>query len=123
MKFRAPRLRVRCALLCLGLALTPAMGLAPAAAAEHPTSRVTLRAQNEPVRAVLLRLAHQTGANISVGEGVSGYVTLELHGVTLAQALRAILEPLGAGYRLRDGVYDIEASSGTARAGAAPDPL
>jgi type II secretory pathway component GspD/PulD (secretin) len=119
---RASQLRGRCAILCLGLALTPAIAIAPASSAEHAQSRVTLRAQNEPVRAVLLRLAHQTGANISVGEGVSGYVTLELHGVTLVQALRAILEPLGAGYRLRDGVYDIEAVNGATR-GSAGGPV
>ena len=83
-------------MLLLGLALIPVTASAPASSADHAETRVTLRAQNEPVRAVLLRLAHQTGANIAVGEGVSGYVTLELHGVTLAQALRAILEPLGA---------------------------
>ena len=70
-----------------------------------------------------MRLAHQSGANIVVGEGVTGYVTLELNGVTLAQALRAILEPLGATYRLRDGIYDVDvAAGGPARAlnGTAP---
>jgi general secretion pathway protein D len=89
------------------------MVFAPASSAERSPLRVTLHAQNEPVRAVLLRLVHRSGASISVGEGVDGYVTIDLHGVTLVQALRAILEPLGAGYRLQDGVYDIELLKGT----------
>jgi type II secretory pathway component GspD/PulD (secretin) len=108
-------------MLRLGLALTAALAIAPAVAAE-PQPRVTLHAQNEPVRAVLTRLARQSGANISVSEGVGGYVTLELHRVTLAQALRAILEPLGAGYHLRQGVYDIEAATGAPRSFAATAP-
>jgi type II secretory pathway component GspD/PulD (secretin) len=119
---RAPRLGYRCAILRLGLALTAVLGLAPGAAAE-PQPRVTMHAQNEPVRAVLMRLARQSGANISVGEGVGGYVTLELHGVTLAQALRAILEPLGAAYHLRQGVYDIEAANGPPHSLTATAPV
>jgi type II secretory pathway component GspD/PulD (secretin) len=85
-------------------------------AAREIASTVTLRAQNEPVRAVLMRLARETGANISVGDGVGGYVTIQLHGVALAKALRAVLEPLGAGYHLRDGVYVIEPIKGVAQA-------
>ncbi|MEA2687723.1 MAG: ral secretion pathway protein, partial [Candidatus Eremiobacteraeota bacterium] len=79
-------------------------------------ARVTLRAQNEPVRAVLMHVARDTGANISVGEGLSGYVTVELHDATLAQALEAILGPVGATYRVRRGVYNVEAGAGAARA-------
>jgi type II secretory pathway component GspD/PulD (secretin) len=77
--------------------------------ADRGAGHVTLNARNEPVRTVLVRLAHDTGANISVADGVAGYVSVELHDVTLPQALRAILEPLGATYRLRQGVYDVEA--------------
>jgi type II secretory pathway component GspD/PulD (secretin) len=85
--------------------------------------RTTMRAQNEPVRAVLMRLAHDTGANITVADGVSGYVTVELHDVTLPQALHAILEPLGATYRLQQGIYAVEALPGGSRSagGAGPD--
>jgi type II secretory pathway component GspD/PulD (secretin) len=59
-----------------------------------------------------MRLARDTGANISVSDGVGGYVTIELHGVALAKALRAVLEPIGASYHLRDGVYVIEPAKG-----------
>ena len=77
--------------------------------------RLTFTAQNEPVRAVLMRLAREMRASITVADGVSGYVNVELHNATLPQALRAILEPLGATFRLRDGVYAIEASPSSTR--------
>jgi type II secretory pathway component GspD/PulD (secretin) len=118
---RASRRSLRRAILWLGLASILSVAAAPAFAQQQ--TRVTLRAQNEPVRAVLLRLARQTGANIAVAEGVGGYVTLELHGVTLAQALRAILEPLGAAYHLRQGVYDIEAANLPGRPLSATAPV
>jgi len=96
------------ALFCvrsLGLA---APGATRALVADHGVGHVTLNARNEPVRTVLVRLARDTGASISVADGVTGYVNVELRGVTLQQALRAILEPLGATYHLRQGVYDVE---------------
>jgi len=65
-----------------------------------------------------MRIAHATGASVAVGEGVSGYVTVELHGVTLTQALHAVLGPLGATYHLQDGVFDVERTTG---AGASAD--
>ena len=74
---------------------------------QHQT-RLSLRAQNEPVRSVLLRLARESGASIAVGQGVTGYVTVALHAVTVAQALAAILNPLGDTFRVHDGVYDVE---------------
>ena len=86
--------------------------------ADRGGGRVSLTARNEPVRTVLLRLAHDTGANISVADDVAGYVSVELHDISLSQALRAILAPLGATYRLRAGVYDIEAGPAAARAAA-----
>jgi general secretion pathway protein D len=86
-------------------------------------SHVTIRAQNEPVRSVLSRVTRDTGASISIADGVSGYVTVDLRGITLAQALRAILEPLGATFRLRDGVYSVERGIATATiSAAAPAP-
>jgi general secretion pathway protein D len=95
------------AFLTAAVVLSSAALASPAPRAGR-SQHITLRTQNEPVRAVLMRVAHDTGANISVGEGVSGYVTVELHGVTLAQALHAILEPLGATYQFTQGVYGVE---------------
>jgi general secretion pathway protein D len=112
-KFQAAlRAAIRSTALCLGLASLTVTAFGPAPAKGQAERRLTVRAQNEPVRAVLLRLAREAGANVSVADGVSGYVTVELHGVTLAQALRAILDPLGAEYRLRDGVYAITQARG-----------
>ena len=69
---------------------------------------------------MLIRVARASGANIAVGDNVAGYVTVELHRVTLAQALQAILGPLGATYRLRDGVYDVERGTVRGDANTAP---
>ena len=94
--------------------------IATGAAAPAPPrhERVVLLARNEPVQSVLLRLARETGTSISVAPGVTGYVTVSLRGVTLAQALAAVLAPLGDRYRLRGNVYDVEppAAAGTAPA-------
>ena len=110
--------RVYRTIVCAALIAASARSLA-AASPSHGTkhSDVTLHARNEPVRAVLLRLARETATNIEVADGVSGYVTVEISGVTLEQALHAILEPLGATYVLRQGVYDIEAAAGPGRGG------
>jgi type II secretory pathway component GspD/PulD (secretin) len=70
-----------------------------------------------------MRLGRDTGASIAVAEGVGGYVTVELHGVTLPQALRAILEPLGAKFRSQQGVYVIEASAKGAQASSTGGPV
>jgi type II secretory pathway component GspD/PulD (secretin) len=78
------------------------------AAAQVPPLRVSLEASNEAVQSVLLRLAHRTHTSIAVGSGVTGYVTVSLHEVTLAYALDAVLAPLGDTYHLHGGVYDIE---------------
>jgi general secretion pathway protein D len=93
----------------------------PAAVASPnlPTARrISIHVSNQPVRSVLLRLAHESGASIAVGDGVAGYVTVELLHVTLAQALRAILGPIGATYSLKDGVYDVERVGTRAEGGA-----
>jgi type II secretory pathway component GspD/PulD (secretin) len=91
----------------MALALTAiATGAAAPAPSRH--ERVVLLARNEPVQSVLLRLARETGTSISVAPGVTGYVTVSLRGVTLAQALTAVLAPLGDSYRLRGNVYAVE---------------
>ncbi|MEA2688171.1 MAG: ral secretion pathway protein [Candidatus Eremiobacteraeota bacterium] len=121
--FLARRLLLLCAVAGFAIGALPLSAVAQPSAPQAQ-SRVSLRAQNEPVRAVLMRLAHKSGANIVVGEGVTGYVTLEMHGVTLAQALRAILEPLGATYRLRDGIYEVDiATGGAPRAAGGTAPV
>jgi type II secretory pathway component GspD/PulD (secretin) len=46
--------------------------------------------------------------HIAVAEGVSGFVTVALHHVTLAEALDAILTPIGSVCHLRGSVYHVE---------------
>ncbi|MCU1492224.1 MAG: hypothetical protein JWM85_3629, partial [Acidimicrobiaceae bacterium] len=72
------------------------------------SAHISVRAQNEPVRSVLMRIAHDSGANIAVAEGVSGYVTISLHHVTVAEALDAIVTPLGGVCHIRGSVYLVE---------------
>jgi type II secretory pathway component GspD/PulD (secretin) len=85
--------------------------------ADQLSARVSIRAQNEPVRSVLMRLAHDSGVNVAVAEGVSGYVTVALHNVTVAEALDAILTPLGDVYHARGSVYVVEHGSAAATIG------
>jgi len=84
----------------------------------HDARKVFLHAQNEPVRSVLVRMARDTGTNIAIGDGVSGYVTVELNGVALTKALHAVLDPLGATFQVHNGVYDVERPPSAAAAGA-----
>jgi len=76
-------------------------------------SRFDVRAQNEPVRAVLLRVAKQSGASIVIGQGVAGLVTVSLRNVTVGQSLDAILAPLGDRYRMHRGVVEVFAMPGS----------
>jgi type II secretory pathway component GspD/PulD (secretin) len=70
--------------------------------------RVSIDVANGPIQTVLLRLAHASHASIAVNPGISGYVTVSLHDVTLAYALDAILAPLGDTYHVRGNVYRID---------------
>jgi type II secretory pathway component GspD/PulD (secretin) len=116
-------LRRGAACIALIAVLANAVVLASPQPKDAHAARISLHAQNEPVRSVLVRVSRETSASITVGENVSGYVTVELHGVTLAQALHAILDPLGATYRLRGGVYDVERGASTAGNGAETSPV
>jgi type II secretory pathway component GspD/PulD (secretin) len=62
-----------------------------------------------------MRLARDFRTNIAVAEGVSGYVTIVLHNVTMAEALDAILTPLGDIYHARGSVYWVETAQGNGR--------
>ena len=101
--------------------LVPWMQAVGSPSRQHDARRISVHARNEPVREVLVRVARQSGIGVAIGDGVTGYVTVELHQVTLAQALHAIVDPVGATFRLRDGVYDVERTSAAASpAGTSP---
>jgi type II secretory pathway component GspD/PulD (secretin) len=105
------------------LALLIAGGSA-AVAASPPAHRISLQAQNEPVQSVLLRVARAGGVSISVGQSVTGYVTVAVRNVTVDDALKAVLGPLHATFHRSGSIYDVEPAAGApAAAGLAPAVL
>lgn len=92
----------------LGLVLDESMTVSVASPAPARQARVSVSAQNDPVRSVLMRIAHDSGANVSVAEGVSGYVTIALRDVTVQEAIDAIVRPLGDVCHVRGRVYFVE---------------
>ena len=85
--------------------------------------RVSIQAHNESVQSVLLRIARASGTSITVGQGVTGYVTLSLRNVAVEQALKAILEPLGDTYTRTGAIYDVEPGARSSAAGVTPAVL
>ena len=57
--------------------------------------KISLAAENEPLREVLLSLGKQLGVNIVVEPDVQGRVSVSLHDATLDEALSALTAPLG----------------------------
>src|ERR1700674_957343 len=91
-----------------------------AATISESAGRISLTAENEPLRDVLLKLGRQVGINIVVGNDVQGRVSMTLHNLTLDQALGAL--PSQFGYRIhRSGnVIVIGASAPIRTTGAVP---
>ena len=104
-------------LLCIGSAIVAAPNTARVATAaglatsRSPEKLVTLAAENEPIRSVLMRLSTAARIGVAIGSGVTGYVTISLHGTSVRAALAAILSPLGDTFSVRDGTYVISSSS------------
>jgi hypothetical protein len=102
-------------------------GVAAIAAAQAPlqlqisNGRVTLHAQNVPVRAILAEWSKVGGTRIMNGEGVAGApLTLDLQGVPERQALDIILRGV-SGYVLaarQPGTPSFDAATGRVLAGA-----
>jgi type II secretory pathway component GspD/PulD (secretin) len=91
-------------------------------AAQARLNNVSLRARNESVRSVLVRLGRVSGSNIAVAEGVSGYVTISLRNVSMPEALDAILTPLGDVFHLRGTVYFVEQGAASAALATSSGP-
>lgn len=77
-----------------------AIGVTPLASASPATislsgGKISLTAENEPLRDVLLSLGKQLGVNIVVEPNVQGKVSVSLHDATLDEALSALTAPLG----------------------------
>ena len=92
-------MRFRAILACAALAVACAIpaGAQQAVRLEFKDGRVSLRAQNAPIRAILAEWARLGGATIVNGDRVPGApVTLELVGVPERQALDTLLRTVAA---------------------------
>jgi type II secretory pathway component GspD/PulD (secretin) len=87
-------LAVVIALAVLAVAFVP-LTSASSATINVSDGKVSLNAENEPLRQVLLSLGKQLGVNIVVEPEVQGRVSITLHDVTLDEALTALTSPLG----------------------------
>jgi type II secretory pathway component GspD/PulD (secretin) len=72
---------------------------------------ISISAENEPVREVLLQLGKQLGVNIVVGNDVQGRVSLSLHDVSLDEALAALTGQLGYTYHRSHGLIFVGTSA------------
>ncbi len=65
---------------------------------------ISLNVKGEELYNVLRLIAEKTGLNIVISEKVRGKITLRLEDVELFQALDALLEGTGFGYKEKDGI-------------------
>ncbi|HXM17883.1 MAG TPA: secretin N-terminal domain-containing protein [Candidatus Tumulicola sp.] len=91
-----------------------------AATISESAGRISLTAENEPLRDVLLKLGRQVGINIVVGNDVQGRVSMTLHDVTLDQALEALTSQFGYRIHRSGNVIVIGSSAPIRTTGAVP---
>ena len=92
-------------LLLVALAVAGVRGQATGDAAEAaPKDKIELHVKETDLSSVLKLLADQQRLNIVAGKDVTGKVTADLYGVSLDEALYAVLEMNGYGYR-REGNF------------------
>ena len=72
---------------------------------------IAIHAQNESIRAVLLRLSRVAHVSISLAPSVTGFVTVSVQNASLDATLVAILSPLGYTYQRRGGIYMVNGSA------------
>src|SRR3990172_12275109 len=72
------------------------------------TDRIDVRVKEADLVDVINMLAEKAGYNIGVGSDVSGKVTFDLHGVTVQDALDAVLNINGYGYEEKGGIIFIK---------------
>lgn len=68
---------------------------------------ISLNVKGEELYNVLRLIAEKTSLNIVINEKVRGKITLRLENVELFQALDALLEGTGFGYKEKDGIIQI----------------
>lgn len=100
-------------LMTAGVAALPAAPASSAATINTSGGKISLIAENEPLRDVLLALGKQLGISVVVGSEVQGRVSVSLHDVTLNEALAALTSELG---------YTFQHSNGVVYVGSLPKP-
>jgi type II secretory pathway component GspD/PulD (secretin) len=100
------------------ISITPASS---AAQITIGTSGISIEADNESLRQVLIQLGNRIGANIVIAGEVHGLVTVTLHNVTLDEALAALTGQLGYTYRRSNRVIYIGPPA-PSRVAAQPSP-
>ncbi len=68
-----------------------------------PEKRFSLSAREADIQDVLLAFSKESEKNIVIDPELKGKVTIDLKGVTLAEALEAVLSPLGWTFQFEDG--------------------
>lgn len=96
------RLLTLCVFLVMALIATETTYAQPHHSPVTRQRLITLRAEDEPIRHLLLRIGAQSGLSIVVNGNVSGRASVALDNVTVDEALTAVLKPLGYSYE-RDG--------------------
>ncbi len=106
--------RVRGRSWCLS-ALVLWLAAAPVAATDadwdaglDPTTIIT-SGDGADVRQVLRSLAESIGYGLQLAPAVEGYTQVHVENVPVGRALDAVLEPLGLGYEVDDGVLSVRA--------------
>ncbi|MFQ6066199.1 MAG: secretin N-terminal domain-containing protein [bacterium] len=93
-------------LTTVGLALASGSGLAQASSEKRPTL-ISLDVKQMDLQDVLRLIAEKANVNIIAGREVAGSITLRLKNVDLWQALKAVLEVSGFGYREENGIIRV----------------
>gem|GEM_PF-1656384 len=93
-------------LAVLGLVLGSGSGLAKVSSEKAPTL-ISLDVKQMDLQDVLRLIAEKANVNIIAGREVAGEVTLRLKNVDLWQALEAVLEASGFGYREEEGIIRV----------------
>jgi len=119
------RRSVAAGLLALMTASAIFVSVSPASSAAQITfgpSGLSIEADNEPLRQVLIQLGNRIGANIVIAGEVHGVVTVTLHNVTLDEALAALTGQLGYTYHRSNRVIYVGAPQPRAVAQASATP-
>ncbi len=91
-------------LMALATLPTPAIAQENASADARPTAITLVTNGWVDVRELLRHVAGQAGLGLEIAPDVAGEVNTRLEGVPLTHALAAMLDPIGAGYEIADGV-------------------